>query len=84
MASAALPMEKEPQYPFDRRLGGSHSQFGQRTEEKIIDHTGTQTLAANHSKNKSDIYSMWYVNFSPNWLLQMNLCSCNDFEEESW
>jgi hypothetical protein len=42
-APAALPSEKEPRYPFDRRLGGPQSRSGRSGEEKILDPTGTRT-----------------------------------------
>jgi hypothetical protein len=41
--SAALPPEKDPQYPSDRKLGGPQSRSGRCREEKIFDHSGTQT-----------------------------------------
>jgi hypothetical protein len=33
-APAALPQEKSPWYPLDRRLGGSQSRSGRGGEEK--------------------------------------------------
>jgi hypothetical protein len=38
-----IPEEKEPQYPFDRRLGEPQSQSGGCGEEKILDPTRTGT-----------------------------------------
>jgi hypothetical protein len=32
----ALPLEKSPQYPLDRRLGEPQSRFGRGVEEKRI------------------------------------------------
>jgi hypothetical protein len=39
----ALPPEKIPRYPLDRRLGGPLSWSREHREEKILDPTGTQT-----------------------------------------
>jgi hypothetical protein len=36
------PKERTPPYTFDRRLGGPHSRYGRRREEKILDLTGTR------------------------------------------
>jgi hypothetical protein len=36
------PRRKNPRYPLDRRLGGSHGRFGQYGEVKILDPTGTR------------------------------------------
>jgi hypothetical protein len=33
---ATLPLEKEPQVPLDRRLGGPQSQFGRCGEERNL------------------------------------------------
>jgi hypothetical protein len=42
-SSAALPLEKSPRYPWDRRLGGPYSRSARHREEKILDPTGTRT-----------------------------------------
>jgi hypothetical protein len=39
----ALPPEKDPRYPLDRRLGGPQSLSGRRGEDKILDPTETRT-----------------------------------------
>jgi hypothetical protein len=36
------PLGESPQYPLDRRLGGSQSQCGRHGEEKILNPTKTQ------------------------------------------
>jgi hypothetical protein len=41
-APAALPPEKEPRHPVNRRVGGPQSEYGRRGEEKIRNPTGTR------------------------------------------
>jgi hypothetical protein len=38
-----LPRKRVPLYSLDKRLGGPHSRFGRRGEEKFLDPTGTRT-----------------------------------------
>jgi hypothetical protein len=40
------PRGKSSWYPLDRRLGEPQSRSGRRGEQKIPDHTGTQTPAS--------------------------------------
>jgi hypothetical protein len=59
-APAALPLEKAPQYPLERRLGGPQNWYGCRGEEKVLDPTGTQTLTPRHIAYSQLLYRLRY------------------------
>jgi hypothetical protein len=51
-APAALPPEKEPRYPLDKRLGWPQSLYESYGEEKNLASAGNRTPA----DNKSNVY----------------------------
>jgi hypothetical protein len=54
------PQGKSPQYPLDRRLGGSQCRSLRRGEEKILDPIGTRTLTLGRPAFSQSLYRLRY------------------------
>jgi hypothetical protein len=58
------PGGKSPRYPLDSRLGGPQSQFERRGGEKILDPSGTCTVASSVVQSVANRYAD-YANPAP-------------------
>jgi hypothetical protein len=54
------PVEKSPQCPLDRRLGGRHNQSGRRGKEKILPLPGLELRSLGHEAHSQSFYRLRY------------------------